>query len=104
MDIQRVLLYRPGSFRTWRCRYDKRRFGRVAAGQRTAAFPLLPILLLSKGKRAFKREYLWFYVLVGGWLLGTIIADLYFSSPLTNRLKGTARVVFFALNFMALAI
>ena len=67
-------------------------------------FPLLPILLLSKGKRAFKREYLWFYVLVGGWLLGTIIADLYFSSPLTNRLKGTARVVFFALNFMALAI
>jgi hypothetical protein len=67
-------------------------------------FPLLPILLLSKGKRAFKREYLWFYVLVAGWLLGTIIADLYFSSPLTNRLKGTARVVFFAMNFMALAV
>jgi hypothetical protein len=66
--------------------------------------PLLPLLLLSKGKRAFRREYVWFYVLVGAWLLGTIIADLYFSSPLTNRLKGAARVVFFGLNFMALAV
>ncbi len=66
--------------------------------------PLLPILLLAKGSRALKREYVWFYLLVGGWLLGTIIADLHFSSPLTNRLKGTARVVFFCLNFMALAI
>jgi hypothetical protein len=67
-------------------------------------FPLLPIALLSKGRRAFKREYLWFYILVGGWLLGTIIADFYFGSPLTNRLKGTARVIFFGLNFIALAI
>jgi hypothetical protein len=50
------------------------------------------------------REYLWFYVLVGAWLLGTIIADSYFSSPLESKLKGAARVVFFALNFVALAI
>jgi hypothetical protein len=67
-------------------------------------FPLLPILLLSKGRRAFKREYIWFYVLVGGWLLGTVIADSYFSTFFANRLKGIARVVFFCLNFMALAI
>jgi hypothetical protein len=67
-------------------------------------FPLLPIALLSKGRRAFKREYLWFYILVGGWLLGTIIADFYFGSALTNRLKGAARVIFFGLNFVALAI
>jgi len=67
-------------------------------------FPLLPVALLSKGGRAFKREYMWFYVLVVGWLLGTIIADFYYGSPLQNRLKGTARVVFFGLNFIALAI
>jgi O-antigen ligase len=67
-------------------------------------FPLLPIALLSKGRRAFKREYMWFFILVSGWLLGTIIADFYFSSPMPNRLKGTARVVFFGLNFIALAI
>src|SRR5271155_5663428 len=54
-------------------------------------FPLLPLVLISKGQRAFRREYIWFYILVAGWLLGTIIADSYFSSPLQNRLKGTAR-------------
>jgi O-antigen ligase len=67
-------------------------------------FPLLPLALLSKGRRAFRPEYVWFYILTGGWLLGTIVADSYFSSPLQSRLKGTARVVFFVLNFIALAI
>jgi hypothetical protein len=66
--------------------------------------PLLPLLLLAKGKRAFDRQYLWFYILVGGWLLGTLVADAYHDIGAFNRAKGTARVVFFALDFMALAI
>ena len=66
--------------------------------------PLLPVLLVAQGKRAFNRRYLWFLVLVTGWLLGTLIADSYNDIPLFNRAKGTARVVFFALDFMALAI
>jgi O-antigen ligase len=68
-------------------------------GNEVLLLPALPVLLLYKGDRAFKRQYLWFWV-----LLGTIIADFYFSSPLTSRMKGTARVVFFALNFATLAI
>ena len=67
-------------------------------------FPFLPALLLFKGRRAFNRQYLWFYVLVVAWLLGTLIADSYFSSPLQSRLKGAARVIFFALNFIGLSI
>jgi hypothetical protein len=66
--------------------------------------PLLPLLLLAKGSRAFKREYLWFYVLTLAWLLGTIVADLYVGIGLPFRMKGIARVVFFGLDFMALAI
>jgi len=73
-------------------------------GNEVLLMPLLPLLLLYKGRRAFRRQYLWFWILVGAWLLGTVIADLYFSSPLISRLKGTARVVFFALNFATLAI
>jgi len=73
-------------------------------GNELLVVPLLPLLLLYRGSRAFKREYFWFYVLVGGWLLGTIVADIYTGSPMLNRMKGTARVIFFALNFMALAI
>jgi O-antigen ligase len=73
-------------------------------GNELLVLPLLPILLLYRGGRAFKREYFWFYVLVGAWLLGTIVADIYTGSPMINRMKGTARVVFFGLNFMTLAI
>jgi O-antigen ligase len=73
-------------------------------GNELLVLPLLPILLLYRGDRAFKREYVWFYLLVGAWLLGTIVADIYTGSPMVNRMKGTARVVFFGLNFMTLAI
>ncbi len=73
-------------------------------GNEILLFPLLPLLLLAKGSRAFKREYLWFYVLTLAWLLGTIVADLYVGIGLPFRMKGIARVVFFGLDFMALAI
>jgi hypothetical protein len=66
--------------------------------------PLLPVLLLARGGRAFDRQYLWFYIMAGGWFLGTQIADIYNGMPAYNRIKGTARVLFFILDFMALAI
>ena len=73
-------------------------------GDEILILPLLPVLLLTKGRRAFRRDYLWFYILVGAWLFGTIAGDLYLGSPLQNSIKGVARVVFFAFDFMALAI
>jgi hypothetical protein len=73
-------------------------------GNEILLFPLLPVLLLAKGGRAFKREYVLFYILTGGWLLGTIVGDIYLGMPSANRLKGVARVVFFAFDFMLLAI
>lgn len=66
--------------------------------------PLLPVLLLTKGRRAFNSQYMWFYILMGAWLFGTIVADSYFGIPAVSRMKGVARVVFFALDFIALAI
>ena len=45
-----------------------------------------------------------FYLLAGGWLLGTLIGDAYNDIAYFNRAKGTARVVFFILDFVALAI
>jgi hypothetical protein len=65
---------------------------------------MLPALLLTRGKRAFDRQYLWFYILAGGWFLGTQIADIYNGIPWYGRMKGTARVVFFVLDFIGLAI
>jgi O-antigen ligase len=65
---------------------------------------MLPALLLTRGRRAFDRQYLWFYILAGGWFLGTQIADIYNGIPSYGRMKGTARVVFFILDFIGLAI
>jgi O-antigen ligase len=73
-------------------------------GDEVLLFLFLPILLLVRGKRAFDRQYLLFYLLTLGWLLGTLLADEYNGILAFNRAKGTARVVFFCLDFMALAI
>jgi O-antigen ligase len=73
-------------------------------GDEIILFPLLPLALLAQGKRAFDRRYLWFYLLIAGWLLGTLIADIYNGSPPVNRMKGTARVIFFAFDFIVLAV
>jgi O-antigen ligase len=73
-------------------------------GNEILLLPLLPVLLVYRGSRAFEREYLWFLILVGAWLLGTIAADAYIDNYAVNRIKGIARVVFFAFDFMGLAI
>ena len=66
--------------------------------------PMLPVLLVAQGRRAFKWEYRWFLIWVFAWLFGTLISDAFNDIALYNRAKGTARVVFFALDFLALAI
>jgi hypothetical protein len=73
-------------------------------GSEVLLFALLPVLLLAHGSRAFEKQYLRFYMLAGGWLVGTLIADAYNGIGMFNRAKGTARVVFFILDFVALAI
>jgi O-antigen ligase len=73
-------------------------------GSEVILLPFLPVLLLAKGGRAFNRQYLMFYILAGGWFIGTQIADTYNGIWIVLRMKGTARVVFFILDFVALAI
>ena len=73
-------------------------------GCEIVALVMLPFLLLRHGQRAFRREYMWFYALLGLWLLGTIVGDIYFQSAMTNRAKGVARVLCFGLDFATLAI
>ena len=73
-------------------------------GGEILALLFLPMLLLSHGKRAFDRQYMWFYLLTLGWFLGTLIADEANGIAAFNRAKGIARVVFFFIDFVALAI
>jgi O-antigen ligase len=73
-------------------------------GCEIVALVMLPFLLLKHWQRAFRREYLWFYFLLGLWLLGTIAGDVYLQSPMNDRVKGIARVLCFGLDFTTLAI
>lgn len=65
---------------------------------------LLPALLLQHGRLAFRREFRWFYILLLLWLFGTIINDIYLGVSPGDRMKGVARIVFFGMDFMTLAI
>jgi O-antigen ligase len=69
-----------------------------------AALIMLPFLLLRHSERAFQREHLWFYLLLGLWLFGTVAGDLYLGSTMPSSMKGIARVVFLGSDFTALAI
>jgi hypothetical protein len=73
-------------------------------GDEIVIFILLPFLVISHGGRAFRREYMWFYILLAGWLFGTIGGDLYLGTAVASKLKGIARVVFLGIDFAALAI
>jgi hypothetical protein len=73
-------------------------------GNEIAILILLPFLATSHGGRAFRREYMWFYILLAGWLFGTIGGDLYLGTAVASKLKGIARVVFLGMDFAALAI
>ena len=64
-------------------------------GSEVLLLPMLPVLLLAQGRRAFDPQYLMFYILAGAWFIGTQIADTYNGIGAFNRMKGTARVVFF---------
>jgi hypothetical protein len=65
---------------------------------------MLPFLLLRRGLSPFRREYLWFYLLLGLWLFGTVVGDLYLGSSITKSAKGIARVAFLGLDFAVLVI
>src|ERR1700761_781639 len=46
-------------------------------GSEVLLLALLPVLLISHGSRAFESQYIRFYMLTIGWLIGTLIADFY---------------------------
>ena len=83
--------------------YSVRIVGMLPANE-ILLLPLLPVILFVHGRRAFRREYLWFYVLALAWLFGTIVGDLYLGSESARSMKGIARVLFFILDFIVLTI
>ena len=64
----------------------------------------LPILLTMRGKRVFRPELKFVYLLMSTWLLGLVISDVYNHTPLTDRLRGVALIIFFGFNILGMSV
>lgn len=65
---------------------------------------LLPILLAVRWRRAFGGHHNIVLALIGLWLLGQIVTDLYRKTPAVDWMRGQATIEFFLVDFICLAI
>ena len=66
--------------------------------------PLVPIFIVLNRRRALQRELKAIYFLMGLWLFGQILTDLYRRTPAVDWMRGDAAIVFFALDLAGLTI
>jgi hypothetical protein len=66
--------------------------------------PLLPILLFLHGRRVFRPGLKMVFILMGLWLFGQILTDLYRGTSTVDWLRGDAAIVFFAIDLVCLAV
>lgn len=66
--------------------------------------PLLPILLFLHGRRALRPGLKMVFILMGLWLFGEMLTDLYRGTAAVDWLRGDAAIVFFAIDLISLAV
>ena len=64
---------------------------------------LLPVLIHTQKRRIFDKEYRTVYLLLGLWALSQTLTDIFVDASPANRVKGLARVVFFAVDLAAIS-
>ena len=64
----------------------------------------LPVLVILGGRRALKPQLRPVYVLMTLWLLGLVIADAYNHTNITDRMRGSALIIFFGLDLLGMSI
>ena len=66
--------------------------------------PMLPMMAVIHGKRGLRPILRTIMVLLGLWLFGQILTDIYRNVPAQKWMRGDAAIVFFAMDIMGLAI
>src|SRR5271165_5117746 len=66
--------------------------------------PLAPILFALHPERVFRPTFKFLFLLMGLWLFGQIMTDMYRATAPEDWLRGDARILFFAADLIALAI
>lgn len=65
---------------------------------------LFPIFLILRGRRVLRPELKILYSLMGLWLLGLIVSDVYNHTDISDRMRGSALIIFFAINTLGMSI
>ena len=65
---------------------------------------VFPALAILRGRRALRPELKLVYGLMGLWLVGLVVADAYNNIAIVDRLRGTALIVFFAINLLGMSM
>lgn len=63
----------------------------------------VPILFALRPERIFRPDFKTAFLLLGLWLFGLIMTDLYRATEIVNWLRGDARLLFFVIDFICLA-
>ena len=65
---------------------------------------LFPIFLILRGKRVLRPELKILYSLMGLWLIGLIVSDVYNHIDISDRMRGSALIIFFAINTLGISM
>ena len=65
---------------------------------------LLPILLAVHGRRVLRPEFKALFFLLGLWLFGQVVSDLYRHTAMLDWIRGDAAIIFFAFDLLGLAV
>lgn len=65
---------------------------------------LLPVILAVHGRRVLKPEFKAAFSLLGLWLMGQVISDLYRHSATVDWIRGDAAIIFFGLDLLGLIV
>lgn len=65
---------------------------------------LLPIMLVIHGRRILKSQFKILFFMLGLWLFGQVISDIYRHSETSDWMRGDAAIIFFGLDILGLII
>ena len=65
---------------------------------------LLPIILAIHGRRVLKPEFKTLFFLLGLWLFGQVVSDIYRHTATLDWVRGDAGIIFFGLDLLGLAV
>jgi len=66
--------------------------------------PLVPILISAFGKRLLRPNIAVIFSLIGLWLVGQVLTDIYRGTPTIDWMRGDAAIVFFAIDIAGLTV